>query len=141
ATWPFWAAAPGPLCVVAGPDGAWVPVQVHLGVRGCCCRTCGCGGPRPAPPAAVASAPISAATRQPERDEGRQPEQRNASLAIGYGHKIGLPCSNPGHRRRLRIVMQPRHEGSKSTANSYSSLDWLHLFCMRFDLITIFPEF
>ena len=37
--------------------------------------------------------------------------------------------------------MQPRHEGSKSTANSYSSLDWLHLFCMRFDLITIFPEF
>src|SRR5947208_288542 len=37
--------------------------------------------------------------------------------------------------------MQPRHEGSKSTPNSYSSLDWLHLFCMRFDLITIFPEF
>src|SRR2546427_9603076 len=37
--------------------------------------------------------------------------------------------------------MQPRHEGSKSTANSYSSLDWLHLFCMRFDLVTIFPEF
>src|SRR5438552_10394430 len=37
--------------------------------------------------------------------------------------------------------MQPRHEGSKSTANSYPSLDWLHLFCMRFDLITIFPEF
>jgi len=25
--------------------------------------------------------------------------------------------------------------------NGYCSLDWLHLFCMRFDLITIFPEF
>ena len=37
--------------------------------------------------------------------------------------------------------MQPRHEGSKSTPNSHSSPDWLHLFCMRFDLITIFPEF
>src|SRR5437762_6050035 len=36
--------------------------------------------------------------------------------------------------------MQPRHEGSKSTPNSYSSLDWLHLFCMRLDLNTICPE-
>jgi len=27
------------------------------------------------------------------------------------------------------------------TQNGECSLDWLHLFCMRFDLITIFPEF
>src|SRR5438445_9260893 len=29
----------------------------------------------------------------------------------------------------------------KLSPNGDSSLDWLHLFCMRFDLITIFPEF
>jgi tRNA (guanine37-N1)-methyltransferase len=34
-----------------------------------------------------------------------------------------------------------RMNGLNVRQNGECSLDWLHLFCMRFDLITIFPEF
>ncbi len=47
---------------------------------------------------------------------------------LGIVNVHGLWCNHGNARSEL-------------SANGYCSLDWLHLFCMRFDLITIFPEF